>query len=88
MELVHAWLVTLILKTTVENKIMFNIKLILNDYMTRNIILEIKINYIKMALKYSKQPIKLYVMFLKLIELRYSTISLLTSKSNWKYLCK
>lgn len=67
---------------------MFNIKLILNDYMTRNIILEIKINYIKMALKYSKQPIKLYVMFLKLIELRYSTISLLTSKSNWKYLCK
>lgn len=29
-------------KTTVENKIMFNIKLILNDYMTRNIILEIK----------------------------------------------
>lgn len=88
MELVHAWLVTLILKTIVENKIMFNIKLILNDYMTRNIILEIKINYIKMALKYSKQPIKLYVMFLKLIELRYSTISLLTSKSNWKYLCK
>lgn len=88
MELVHAWLVTLILKTTVENKIMFNIKLILNDYMTRNIILEIKINYIKMALKYSKQPIKLYVMFLKLIELRYSTISLLISKSNWKYLCK
>lgn len=37
---------------------MFNIKLILNDYMTRNIILEIKINYIKMALKYSKLTYK------------------------------
>ena len=38
-----------------------------------------------MALKY---PIKLYVMFLKLIELRYSIISLLISIRNWKYLCK
>ena len=50
MELVHAWLLTLILKTIVENKKMFNIKLKLNDYMTSNIILEIKICYIKMAL--------------------------------------
>ena len=38
-----------------------------------------------MALKY---PIKLYVMFLKLIELRYSIISLLISIRNWNYLCK
>ena len=64
---------------------MFNIKLKLSDYMKRNLILEIKIWYIEMALKY---PIKLYVMFLKLIELRYSIISLLISIRNWKYLCK
>lgn len=59
MELLHVWLITLISKTIVDNKLTFNKNKIEIEWLyDKNTILEIAICCMKMGLKYSKQTHK------------------------------